>query len=69
MKRSQATMSTNVSLAPIHKNQLPFLIAQTVALVNIPMSIALSISAGSTPNAGIVTAFWAGLMSAIFGGL
>ena len=41
----------------------------TVALVNIPMSIALAIAAGGTPNAGIGSAFWAGLMSAVFGGV
>ena len=39
-----------------------------MALVNIPLSIALSIACGGTPVAGIVTAFWAGSMSAVFGG-
>ena len=38
----------------------------TVALVNIPLSLSLSLSSGGTPEQGIITAFWAGLMSAIF---
>jgi len=40
----------------------------TVALVNIPLSIALSIAGGGTPVAGVVTAFWAGLVAAFTGG-
>ena len=40
----------------------------TLALVNIPLSIALSIACGGTPVAGILTAFWAGSLSAFFGG-
>lgn len=40
----------------------------TVALVNIPMSLALSIASGASPSAGIVTAIWAGLISALIGG-
>lgn len=40
----------------------------TVALVNIPMSLALSIASGSSPEAGIITAIWAGLISALIGG-
>ncbi|MES3005583.1 MAG: SulP family inorganic anion transporter [Patescibacteria group bacterium] len=40
----------------------------TVALVNVPMSLALSIASGATPAAGIVTAIWAGLISALIGG-
>lgn len=40
----------------------------TVALVNIPMSLALAIASGATPSAGIVTAIWAGIVSALIGG-
>ena len=40
----------------------------TVALVNIPLSIALSIAGGGTPVAGVVTAFWGGLVAALTGG-
>jgi SulP family sulfate permease len=40
----------------------------TVALVSIPLSFSLSIAGGGTPEQGIVTAFWAGLISSIFGG-
>lgn len=40
----------------------------TVALVSIPLSIALAIASGATPTQGIITAFWAGLIGAYFGG-
>lgn len=40
----------------------------TVSLVSIPLSISLAIAAGSTPLAGIITAIWAGLIAALFGG-
>lgn len=40
----------------------------SVALVNIPMSLALSIASGAGPAAGVITAIWAGLVGAIFGG-
>ena len=40
----------------------------TVSLVSIPLSVSLAIAAGSTPVAGIITAIWAGLFAAIFGG-
>lgn len=40
----------------------------TVALVSIPLSISLAIAAGATPVAGIITAIWAGLFAAVFGG-
>lgn len=38
----------------------------TVALVNVPLSISLALAAGATPTQGIVTAFWCGLISALF---
>lgn len=40
----------------------------SVALVNIPLSISLAIASGVAPTVGIVTAIWAGLVGAIFGG-
>lgn len=40
----------------------------TVALVSIPLSISLAIASGATPIMGIITAIWAGLIAAIFGG-
>ncbi len=40
----------------------------TVALVSIPLSISLAIASQTTPLAGIITAVWAGLTAAIFGG-
>lgn len=40
----------------------------SVALVNIPLSLSLAIASGAAPTAGIITAIWAGLMAAVFGG-
>lgn len=40
----------------------------TVSFVSIPLSISLAIAAGATPVAGIITAIWAGLFAALFGG-
>lgn len=40
----------------------------TVALVSIPLSISLSIAANATPVMGMITAVWAGLFAAFFGG-
>ena len=40
----------------------------TVSLVSIPLSISLAVAAGATPLMGIITAIWAGLLAAIFGG-
>ncbi|HLC75743.1 MAG TPA: SulP family inorganic anion transporter [Candidatus Peribacterales bacterium] len=40
----------------------------TVALVSLPLSISLAIAANATPVMGLVTAIWAGLFAAIFGG-
>lgn len=39
-----------------------------MALVNIPLSLALAVASGATPTQGLITAFWAGLLGAIFGG-
>lgn len=40
----------------------------TVSLVSIPLSLALAIASGATPTQGMITALWAGLFAAIFGG-
>ena len=40
----------------------------TVALVSIPLSVSLAVASQSTPTAGIITAIWAGLLAALFGG-
>ncbi len=40
----------------------------TVSLVNVPLSIALSIASACPPMYGIVTAIWAGFLAAICGG-
>lgn len=40
----------------------------TVALISIPLSISLAVASGATPAMGIITAIWAGLLAAIFGG-
>jgi hypothetical protein len=40
----------------------------TVSLVSLPLSISLAIAADATPVQGIITAAWAGLVSAMFGG-
>lgn len=40
----------------------------TVSLVAMPLSISLAVASGSTPLVGIITAIWAGLFAALFGG-
>ncbi|MCX6781199.1 MAG: SulP family inorganic anion transporter [Candidatus Magasanikbacteria bacterium] len=40
----------------------------TVSLVSIPLSISLAVASGASPIDGIVTAIWAGLIAALFGG-
>lgn len=40
----------------------------TVALVNIPLSVALGIASGGQPIMGIITCFWSGLILSLFGG-
>jgi len=40
----------------------------TVGLVSIPIAISLAVASNASPVAGIVTAFWAGLIASIFGG-
>lgn len=42
--------------------------AVTVAVVSVPLSIALSIASGAGPVPGIITGFWATVMAGIFGG-
>ncbi|MEK7643893.1 MAG: SulP family inorganic anion transporter [Patescibacteria group bacterium] len=40
----------------------------TVSLVSLPLSISLAVAANATPIMGVITAIWAGLFAAIFGG-
>lgn len=40
----------------------------TVALVSVPLSISLALAAAGTPVMGIITAIWAGISTAVFGG-
>lgn len=40
----------------------------TVSLVSIPLSVSLAVASQATPVMGIITAIWAGLIAAIFGG-
>ncbi|MCK9378963.1 MAG: SulP family inorganic anion transporter [Candidatus Moranbacteria bacterium] len=42
--------------------------AITVAIVSIPLSIALSIASGAGPVPGIITGFWATIIAGFFGG-
>ncbi|MBI2410868.1 MAG: SulP family inorganic anion transporter [Candidatus Kerfeldbacteria bacterium] len=40
----------------------------TVALISIPLSISLAVASGARPEMGLITAVWAGLLSAFFSG-
>ncbi len=40
----------------------------TVSLISIPLSISLAVASGVSPLVGIITAIWAGIIAAIFGG-
>lgn len=40
----------------------------TVSLVSLPLSVSLAVAANATPLMGVITAFWAGLIAAFFGG-
>lgn len=40
----------------------------TVAIVSIPLSIAISIASGAGPVPGIITGFWATIIASLFGG-
>jgi len=40
----------------------------TVALINVPLSLALAVASASTPQHGMMAAIWGGLMAAIVGG-
>ena len=40
----------------------------TVALISIPLSVSLAVASNASPLIGIITAIWAGLVAAIFGG-
>jgi len=57
----------------IKKNLTPLVLANlkpavTVAIVSVPLSIALSIASGAGPVPGIITGFWATIIAGIFGG-
>ncbi|NTW14757.1 MAG: SulP family inorganic anion transporter [Candidatus Moranbacteria bacterium] len=40
----------------------------TVSLISIPLSVSLAVASGVTPVIGVMTAVWAGLIAAAFGG-
>lgn len=40
----------------------------TVALISLPLSVSLAVASNTSPMVGIITAIWAGLIAAIFGG-
>lgn len=40
----------------------------TVSLISIPLSVSLAVASNATPLIGIITAVWAGVLAAIFGG-
>ncbi len=40
----------------------------TVSLVSIPLSVSLAVASQATPLMGVITAIWAGLIAAMFGG-
>ena len=40
----------------------------TVSLISMPLSVSLAVASGATPIIGIITAIWAGLIAAVFGG-
>lgn len=42
--------------------------ALTVALISIPLSLSLAVASGAQPEVGIITAVWAGMIAAFFGG-
>lgn len=40
----------------------------TVSLISIPLSVSLAVASGVTPVIGVMTAIWAGVIAAVFGG-
>jgi len=58
-------MNTTLVLQRVRENWKSGL---TVALVSLPLSVSLAIASGAAPQAGIVTAIWAGFIAALFGG-
>lgn len=50
------------------KTQLNIKPGVTVGLVSIPLSISLALASGTTPIIGVLSAFWGGVIAAIFGG-
>jgi sulfate permease, SulP family len=58
-------MNTKILKSHIHENWKSGL---TVALISVPLSIALSIASGAGPIPGLVTGIWATLIASLFGG-
>ena len=58
-------MSYEIAIRKLQQNWKSGL---TVSLVSIPLSVSLAVASQSTPVAGIITAIWAGLFAALFGG-
>lgn len=55
------------------KKKLPHFIKNfksgiTISLISIPLSVSLSVASGVQPVVGIITAIWAGIVAALFGG-
>lgn len=40
----------------------------TIALVSIPLAVSLAVASHTSPEAGILTAIWAGIIASVFGG-
>jgi sulfate permease, SulP family len=55
----------SLTLKKIKDNLLPGI---TVGLASIPISISLAVASNATPLAGTITAVWAGIFAAMFGG-
>jgi SulP family sulfate permease len=58
-------MLNTFTTSTLLKNSIPGI---TVALVSIPLSIAIAIASGGTPEQGIITGFFATIVAALFGG-
>src|SRR3989338_2375116 len=52
----------------IHRLRQNWKSGLTLSLVSIPLSVSLAVAANATPVMGVITAMWAGLFAALFGG-
>ena len=52
----------------LSKIKLNWKSALTVAMVTLPLSIAISVASGGTPTQGVITSVWATFIAGIFGG-